>query len=167
MATRNERIGLQSVSRLRPGDTIWDPDLKRFGVRRRTHRITYFVKAQIDRQQKWITIGQHGPMTPAEARAAARTILGMINSGQDPTRDRDARQSIPTLGTLADRWLREHVEIKRKQSTAQEYRRFRLRPALGNIRADRISRADVMELHAASAGVRYSANRTVAVLHPL
>ena len=98
MATRNERIGLQSVSRLGPGDTIWDPDLKRFGVRRRTHRITYFVKAQIDRQQKWITIGQHGPMTPAEARAAARTILGMINSGQDPTRDRDARRSIPTLG---------------------------------------------------------------------
>ena len=155
------------MSRLGPGDTIWDSDLKRFGVRRRTHRITYFVKAQIDRQQKWITIGQHGPMTPAEARAAARTILGMIDSGQDPTRDRDARRSIQTLGTLADRWLREHVEIKRKQSTAQEYRRIvnsRLRPALGNIRVDRISRADVMALHAASAGVRYSANRTVAVL---
>ena len=131
MATGNERIGLQSVSRLRPGDTIWDSDLKRFGVRRRTHRITYFVKAQIDRQQKWITIGQHGPMTPAEARAAARTILGMIDSGQDPTRDRDARRSIPTLGTLADRWLREHVEEAIDRAGVQAHRKFAITPRIG------------------------------------
>ncbi len=167
MATRHEKIGLQSVARLQPGDTIWDTDLKRFGVRRRVNRISYCVKTQIDRRQKWITIGRNGPMTPAEARTEARTILGAIDAGQDPTRDRDTRRTLPTFDELADRWLAEHVEIKRKASTSREYRRLvdrHLRPALGRVRVDRITRADVMELHAGFSHAPYAGNRAVAVL---
>ena len=134
MATRNERIGLQSVSRLGPGDTIWDSDLKRFGVRRRTHRITYFVKAQIDRQQKWITIGQHGPMTPAEARAAARTILGMINSwsgsDQRPRCSPVDPNSWDIGRSMASR-ARRNQEEAIDRAGVQAHRKFAITPRIG------------------------------------
>lgn len=170
MATRREKIGLKAVERIEPGEVVWDVELKRFGMRRRADRISYVVKAQIDRRQRWITIGQHGPMTPAQARAAAKAMLGAIDAGQDPTRERDANRKLPTLGALADRWLAEHVEIKRKASTAREYRRIvnlHIRPALGALRVDRIDRADVMSLHAKFATARYAGNRIIAVLSAL
>lgn len=170
MATRREKIGIRSAERIGPGETVWDTELKRFGMRRRADRISYVVKAQIDRRQRWITIGQHGPMTPAQARAAAKSMLGGIDAGQDPTRERDANRKLPTLGVLADRWLAEHVDIKRKASTAREYRRIvdlHIRPALGALRVDRIDRADVMSLHAKFATTRYAGNRVIAVLSAL
>jgi integrase len=167
MSSRHEKIGLQSVARLQSGETLWDTEMKRFGVRRRANRISYFVKAQIDRRQRWITIGQNGPMTPSQARAEARRILGSIDAGQDPTRDRDDRKRLPTFDELVTRWLAEHVELKRKKSTAREYRRLvdrHLRPHLGKTRVDRIERADVMALHASFARTRYAGNRAIAVL---
>ena len=149
---------------------LWDTELPRFGARRRAAVITYVVKARIDGRQRWITLGRHGPLTPYQARARARKMLGQIDSGEDPTRERDGRRGIPIFSEFAERWLLEHIELKRKPATVTEYRHIihrTLNPALGKVRVDRIDRADAIELSRTLAGAPYVANRTLAVLSSL
>ena len=167
MASRTTKIGPQTVAGMKPDDVVWDCELSRFGVRRRAGSVTYFVKARIDGRQRWISVGRHGPTTAAEARAKARHVLGEIDSGQDPTRERDGRRTIPNFSAFAEKWLREHVCTKRKRATQTSYRRIverHLNPALGKVRVDRINRTDVLDLHADLVSTRYQANRVVAVL---
>jgi hypothetical protein len=89
MASRTEYIGPQSIADLRPGDMLWDSQLRRFGARCRPRATTYFIKARIDGRQRWFTLGRHGPLTEAEARSKARQMLADIDSGRDPTRERE------------------------------------------------------------------------------
>jgi hypothetical protein len=139
MASRRGKIGLTTVPALRPGEILWDTELKRFGARCRDRGISYFVKVQINREQTWLTIGRHGPLTPTEARAKARQILGEIDSGRDPRRERDARRTMPTPGAFAERWLTQHVAMKRKPATLEAYRRLlslHVLPTLGDTRLE-------------------------------
>lgn len=170
MGSGTGKIGPRAVDALRPGDILWDSELRRFGVRRRAGVTTYVVKARIDGRQRWLTLGKHGPLTPAQARTLARQTLGEIDSGKDPTRERDARRTIPLFIDFAETWLREHVALKRKPNTLREYRRIiarNLTPALGKVRVDRIDRADALKLHAELVAQRYVANRSIAVLSAL
>jgi integrase len=170
MGSRAARLSLKSIEALKPGEILWDTDMPRFGARCRSSGTSYFIKPRIGGRQRWITIGRHGPLTPAEARAKAKVLLGTVDAGQDPTRERDARRILPTLDKLAELWLAGHVALKRRASTHREYRRIVYRhiiPPLGHVRVDRISRADVMVLHEGLAETRYAANRVVAVLSAL
>ena len=58
----------------------------------------------------------------------------MIEDGADPAADKMARREAPTIAELAERFLAEHAEAKRKGSTAAEYKRLLdkiILPALG------------------------------------
>ena len=90
MASRTEYIGPQSIEDLRPGDMLWDSQLRRFGARCQRRATTYFIKARIDGRQRWFTLGKHGPLTAADARSKARQMLADIDSGRDPTHEREA-----------------------------------------------------------------------------
>lgn len=64
-----QRITLASVARMRPGDTLWDSEIKGFGARCRADAISYVFKKRVKGHQTWITIGRHGsPWTPETAR---------------------------------------------------------------------------------------------------
>jgi integrase len=167
MASRTVKIGPQSMAGIKPGEVLFDTELKRFGARGGIRGGTYFVIPRVDGRQRWITIGRHGPLTPAEARAKARQLLAEADMGGDPTHERDAGKRRPLFAEFAEAWLKSHVEIKRKPNTAREYRRIvehNLNPTLGKVRVDRITRADAVNLHADMAGSRYVGNRALAVL---
>ncbi|MBY0227596.1 MAG: tyrosine-type recombinase/integrase [Hyphomicrobium sp.] len=167
MGSSVERIGPQTAKAMRPGDIIWDADLKRFGARRQAGAVTYVVKLRIDGRQRWITLGKDGPMTAHEARQKARHVLALADSGADPTHERETSRNRPIFSDFAETWLRTHVAIKRKPKTLIEYRRMiaaNLNPVVGKLRVDRIDRADAVELHATYAGSPYVANRSLAVL---
>ncbi|MEQ1710318.1 MAG: tyrosine-type recombinase/integrase [Hyphomicrobium sp.] len=167
MGSQTARIAPQTVKAMRPGDILWDTELKRFGARCRAGGVTYVVKTRIDGRQRWITLGRNGPLTPSEAREKAKRVLGHRDSGGDPTREREAVRGRPLFADFAESWLATHVELKRKPATAREYRRIverNLLPALGKVRIDRIDRADAIQLHADLAPSRYVANRALAVL---
>ena len=124
MGSRKVKIGPQTIAAMKSDEWIWDSELRRFGARCRPGGVTYWMKARIDGEQRWIRIGKHGPLTPADARAKARHVLGEVDSGNAPTREREGRRKIPLFAEFAERWLREHVAVKRKASTAREYRRI-------------------------------------------
>src|SRR6185503_5265413 len=126
MASLRGRITPRSVAALQPGDLLADTELKRFGARRRCEDgyTAYFIRARIDGRQRWITLGRDGPVTPSQARDMAKRMLAEIDSGRDPTREREARRGMPTVAKFAEEWLSQHVQLKRKAVTAREYRRL-------------------------------------------
>lgn len=167
MASTRSKIGLKTVAALTPGDVVFDTTLPRFGVRRGAKFASYFIIPRVDGRQRWITVGRDGPLTLGQARSKAKELLAAADLGDDPTRVRDAAKSNPLFRTFADTWLETHVAIKRKPTTAREYRRIVekvLKPKLGKIRIDRITRRDAMELHSSLAAHGYQANRALAVL---
>ena len=110
--------------------TLWDTELKGFGVRvqrgnSKAYVLQYRAGSSRGAPLRKLTIGRHGsPWTAETARSEAKRLLGMIESGADPAADRGARAAAPTVADLAERFLAEHAEAKRKASTAKEYRRF-------------------------------------------
>jgi integrase len=91
----------------------------------------------------------------------------LVAAGQDPAAIRDERRAAPTLRELAARFLTEHVEAKRKGSTAREYRRLIenvILPALGDRKAADVTRQDVAALHHKKRATPTEANRAVACL---
>lgn len=167
MASRVAKIGPQIIAAMKVGDLVWDSELSRFGARRRATSIAYFVKVRIDGRQRWLTVGRHGPVTPAAARLKAKHVLGLVDSGKDPSREREMGRSLPLFGDFADQWLRDHVSSKRKPNTYKEYERvvdLHLKPVLGKVRLDRIDRSDALKVHGDLRATPYQANRVIAVL---
>jgi Arm DNA-binding domain len=179
------KITKRSVDALGPGSTdrfLWDTELKGFGLKvtpggskvyvlqyRKGGRVRMDGAASSRRWHptKRVTIGQHGALTPEQAREKAKVLSAAVTSGGDPAALIAAEKSAPTVTELAQRFLAEHVATKTKPSTAIEYRRMLetvICPAIGNKRARDVSRADVSRLHHAHHETPYAANRALAIL---
>jgi len=165
MATK--RITKRIVDSLKPGETVWDSELSGFGVRCQRRDKVYGLKTRVNGRQRWFTIGKHGaPWAPDTARRHAMGLLGEIARGGDPSDGRSKAKDL-TVGELANLFLAEHVDSKRKASTATLYRDILNRivvPKLGKSIARNVKHADVAALHHGLQSTPYQANRTVAVL---
>jgi integrase len=115
-----------------------------------------------------VTIGRHGsPWTPETARAEAKRLLALAAHGNDPASAKAAAKVAPNIAELAERFLAEHVDTKRKVRTADEYRRLLdkvILPVLGKRKVADVTRQDVTKLHHAHRVTPYQANRILAVL---
>jgi integrase len=172
------KITKRSVDALRPAAderelVLWDNELAGFGVRvqrggARTYILKYRAGTGRDAPLRKLTIGKHGsPWTADEARAEARRLSGLVAHGKDPAGAKATAKAAPTIADLAQRFLAEHAEAKRKTSTAREYRRLLdhvVLPALGKKRVADISRQDVARLHHARRATPTEANRALAVI---
>ena len=138
------KITKRSVDALKLVDggeaVLWDAEMKGFGISvqrggSKSYVLHYRAGTGRGAPLRKLTIGRHGsPWTPETARREARQLLGMVENGADPSADRIARQEAPTMAEIAERFLAEHAEAKRKASTAAEYRRLLdkiILPALG------------------------------------
>jgi integrase len=173
-----DKITKRSVDALKPGTDgaevmLWDTEVKGFGVRvqrggSKSYIVHYRAGAGRGAPLRKLTIGKHGaPWTPETARKEAKRLLGMVEGGADPAADKIARKEAPTVANLAERFMAEHAEAKRKASTAIEYRRLLDRvilPALGNRKVVDVTRQDAGKLHHGLRDTPYQANRVLAVL---
>src|SRR5215472_7274291 len=153
--------------------TLWDSELKGFGVRMqrggaKSYVLHYRNGTGRGAPLRKFTIGRHGsPWTPDAARREATRLLGMIEDGADPAAAKAGAKTAPTVADLAQRFLAEHADAKRKAATAAEYCRLLekiILPALGKRKVADVTRADVAKLHHANRSAPYQANRVLAVL---
>ena len=95
-------------------------------------------------------MGRHGVIGADEARRRAALIIARIRAGDDPRRAHGTQKPQgPTLAALAARYLREHVAVRCKPSTAAQYRLAIERyivPALGTLPVSAIGRRHVADL---------------------
>ena len=155
---------------------LWDEAIAGFGIRvRSTGSKTYFVQYRAGKGRsapvRKVTIGRHGsPWTPDSARTEAKRLLGLVAGGADPAAAQAERKKADTLKDLITRFLKEHVDAKRKQRTGVEYRRLLTQfvlPKLGKKKLEDITRGDIAKLHHSLSKTPYQANRVLAVLSAL
>ena len=171
MANRIPKLTRRAVEALKANgaDTVyWDGELTGFGIRvRKSGRKNYVLQTRVRGKLRWYTIGQHGRITPDEARVAALEILAQAKMGIDP-RDVDAKQKAePVMTELGRRFLEEYVPTHCKPSTQGEYRRsvtLFIDPAIGEMRISEVARKDIAKLHFDLRDKPYQANRTLGVL---
>jgi integrase len=172
------KITKRAVDALQPAAdgrelVLWDIELAGFGVRvQRSDAKTYILKYRAGKGRtaplRKLTIGKHGaPWTPDQARAEAKRLSGLVAHSKDPAGAKAAAKAASTVADLAQQFIAEHVEAKRKGSTAAEYRRLLdkiILPALGKRKVADVARADITKLHHANRAAPFQANRCLAVL---
>jgi hypothetical protein len=116
------------------------------------------------------------PMPPSPRHTTARsarrgfsrlTSAALIEGGGNPAADKSARKEAPTIADLAECFLAEHAEAKRKGSTALEYHHLLdhiILPAFGKRKVMDVTRHEVAKLHRGLRETPYQANRLLAVL---
>src|SRR4029077_9684975 len=159
--------------KIRPSEyAVWDVKMPGFGVRvRPTGAMSYVVvyRAGSGRGAPYrrYTIGTVGKITPEKARLRAKGILGAVAHGKDPAADKATERSTPTVAELADRFMAEHIEPKRKPGTTVFYRDILnriVKPELGTAKADKVTRAAVAKVHGKLRATPFQANRMLAVV---
>lgn len=146
----------------------YDKDVKGFGVRVTSAGAKAFILNYRARgRERRITIGSFPEWKTSAARKQAEVMKRHIDVGADPMVDRHADRAAPTIDSLADRFVAEHL-TKRRDTTKAEYKsilKLYIRPQLGKIKVADLRHADVEKLHATVAKrAPYRANRAVAVL---
>ena len=149
---------------------LWDRDIKGFGVRvhpsgRKVYLVKYRHRGRIVKK----TIGPHGVIPPAAARARAAEIITVAKTGRDlmgrvlPPR----KEGATTMHDLARRFLEEYVPARCKPSSAHSYERSirqHVLHRLGHRRIVDVTRGDVTTLHHEMRATPYAANRTLGIL---
>jgi integrase len=147
---------------------LWDCDLAGFGVAAfASGKKTYYAQYRTNGRSRRSALGDHGRLTPDEARSQAKRLLGLVETGVDPIAERRAARAVKTFGELAVEFLNQHVATKRKSRTYAEYERLlrvHLLPAFGGRRMVEIKRSDIARFHSALTDRPFAANRCLALL---
>jgi integrase len=112
-------------------------------------------------------LGNVGDLTPDEARKIARSLLSKVRLGGDPAHDRWAARRQMTVAALAEEFIEEHAQAKRKASTAGNYAQVLRRivvPEIGSRKVDAVTRMTIARLHLKLKRTPYHANKMLAVV---
>ncbi len=150
---------------------LWDDALAGFGVAAfPTGRKVYVAQYRQNGRSRRTTIGEHGRLTPDEARSQAKTILGAVETGADPIEERRAARAVRTFASVADDFMSLYAATNCKLRTQIEYRGWLARhllPALGARRLTDIRRADLARLHARLSPTPVEANHVLALFRAI
>lgn len=165
------KLSKKRVDALKPKASdyiVFDADVTGFAVRvLPSGKKTYMIQYRANGRQRRVAIGKHGTITLDEARTKARELLGRIAQGQDPAEEIAVYRKAPDVRTLCDRFIKEYVAHRCKETTQREYQRavdLFINPAFGSRKISDITRADVAELHHKHREIPYQANRTLGVI---
>jgi integrase len=147
---------------------LWDEALAGFGAcAMRSGKKSYVVQFRSNGRSRRIALGDHGRLTPEEARSAAKKLLGAVENGNDPIEERQAARAVNLFREVAADFMELHIATKRKPRTKADYTLLLSRhilPALGRRRMTDIRRVDVAKMHAAiSRNAPVAANRAIAL----
>ena len=161
-------ITKRRVDALQPGDSLVDDQVRGFVVRRlRTGSISYGLRYSLGGQQKWLSLGLHGRLTPSEARELAQQRAGQVAAGRDPTSENAAKKAADanTVNAVLDAFLERHVRknLRAAREVERVFNKY-VRPRIGAKSIYELRRRDVVEMLDAveDAGAPVMADRVLA-----
>ena len=165
------RITKRCVEKAEPASKeyfIWDEEMHGFGLRvYASGQLSFVVQYRTVGRTRRMSIGKYPATTADEARKAARQLLAAVDRGEDPSGLRQDARNAPSVKELCKRYLLEHVEKRNSARTAKEFNRIverHIKPALGTLKVEKISRQDIARLHASMSATPRQANHTLSVL---
>ncbi|WP_376695370.1 tyrosine-type recombinase/integrase [Wenzhouxiangella sp. EGI_FJ10305] len=110
MATKTApiRINSTAIKKITPPDSgyrlYWDSDLRGFGLRvTAAGAMSYIAEARVNGKTRRVTVGRHGTYTPDQARKMAKTELGDMAKGVDPSAEKQHQKALSvTLREVAE-----------------------------------------------------------------
>lgn len=140
------RFTEKSVARIMPGDRDvfeWDDAMPGFGLRvKPSGAKSYIIQYRRGAVSKRMTIGSSALLRLEQARERARRFLLAAKDGRDPAVERHETRTAPNISDLADRYLAEHAELRKKPSSLSADRRNitnHVRPLLGKLRVQDVT----------------------------
>lgn len=130
--------------------TVWDTDMKGFGLRVSTNGRKIFVVRYrtIGGADRLMVLGALGVFTPEEARERARLMLAEVATGGDPHQMKMGHRHEMTVSELCELYMAEGTALK-KPSTLQ-IDRIRIdrhiKPRIGRMKLSDVKRADIQRL---------------------
>ena len=147
---------------------LYDTEIKGFGARITAAGGRSFVlNYRINGRERRHTIGAFPAWSVRLAREEAAALKRDIDRGRDPVLERAEARSAPTVSELADRYLHEHAEAKKKpRSVEEDQRNIRLhvKPRLGHLLVVAVTRDDIARLHGSMKDLPVGANRVLSLL---
>ena len=167
------RISKRSVDALvcptgKDREFLWDDGLSGFGVAAfPSGKKVYVAQYRQGGRSRRANIGEHGRLTPDEARSEAKKLLGVVEAGSDPIAERRRERGVRTFSAVAEEFMQCHVAAKRKSRTEQSYREVlekHVYPAIKTRRLVDVHRSDMAALHSSMKSTPSAANRVLAVV---
>lgn len=171
MAERLTKRIVDAAKAERKDTYVWDSSLKGFGLKvtpsgRKVYIVQYRIGGRKGRTRR-VTLGAHGALTTEEARGLAKNALGQVSIGTDPAAENDKTRADSSMMVLFEKFDEQHIEVKLKPKSQEDYRRnirLYIKPNLGHMLANEVTRQDVARLHHALREKPYVANRVLSVL---
>jgi integrase len=170
----NTHITQRSVEAAKPPASgyriLFDDKIAGFGVRVTAAGAKSFVlNYRVGGDKRRHTIGSWPKWTADAARdEAANVLLPAINKkGADPVRDKKALREEPKLAALANDYLEQHANVRKRDKSIYEDKRMLnkiILPKLGTLRVSAVSKRHIRSLHNSLRKTPYQANRVLALL---
>lgn len=157
------------IDGMTPGDVIADSDTRGFTARcLPSGAVSYGVRYRAAGRQRWLALGTHGQITPAQARQLAKKRIGEVASDRDPAGEREAQRAraITTLNVVLDSFVERCVHRLRTARQIESAFDRHVRPRLGVVSIYSLRRADIVALldHIEDQAGPVMADRTLAYL---
>ncbi len=151
---------------------LWDEEVRGLGLRVfPSGRKSFVLLYRVDGRQRLMKLGSYGVFTVQDARKKAKALLYNVELHQeDPLAVRRARSKVRTVIEVAQRYLKEHAEVKKKSASVkndEQMLRDYVLPGIGRMRIEAVSRADIAAVHHSLRDKPYAANRVLALLSKL
>ncbi|MFN0262258.1 tyrosine-type recombinase/integrase [Tepidamorphus sp. 3E244] len=148
---------------------VWDSAMPGFGLLVLPSGTKSFVLQYRNShgRSRRMTLGRYGTMTVDQARKRARELLVDVSKDQDPVALKAKQRTAPKVDDLLDKYLTDHVERHNAPSTQAAVRDIVdriIRPKIGKLRADAVTRSDIAKLHSGMAGTPRQANFVLSVI---
>lgn len=116
-----------------------------------------------------ITLGPYPGLSLAEARKKAIEFRAQVYAGNDPAPRIQEQKKTPTFAELCEEYLEKHAIHKRSRAEDERIIKRELTPRWGTIRADKITRRQVIALldEIVGRGSPIMANRTLALVRKI
>lgn len=149
-----KKISKRTVDLAKPQERdyfLWDTDLRGFGLKvtpkgNKVYIIQYRpLNADTTKAPKRYTIGNHGPLTPDQARRTAQSLLADVRKGRDPMADKIAAKKELTVAQLCDLYLEEGCSTKKASTLSTDKGRIErhIKPLLGAKKISQVTRGDI------------------------
>ncbi len=145
-----KKINKSVVTALKPMETVWDTEIKGFGVRRQKSEVrTFVLKKQLNRKTKVFTLGRFGEQyTVEEARKIAVEYSAKIGRGTNPEEEDPTKSDQLTVKELSEIYIARHAMAYKKIRSIRSDKsnlKNHVLPLLGGKLVNNVERGDVID----------------------